>query len=365
MLKDIIKKFRSDRRFLRNVIVSISLLTLWLFLTVWYVVTFDTSFSIWSYNHPNSDIANVNYNLIQRNETFKGKFRAQDNNLGIVSIRFQTYIRPPYSLEDQYLFKIKEKNAKGWYYQNIYRSGLIYDVPFFPFGFPQIANSKGKTYDFEITALNTNSVNQLSISTRYPILQSKYKYSGHELLENRNKLLKFLIVKFTNAFQTPDVIFSSFIYFLPFLFYPIWIAFLERLLSPFARRFKKIIKRLENTHAGPLLKFFEKIFIHNLDNVLVSVVLIDILTIQLNNDVAYLVITALWIVTLKVYKKGSSKSFVVGLVLIALCPLFLAFRSEPTAEQSGAWAFMFLVAGTIQILLEQRKASKLDYEARK
>jgi hypothetical protein len=350
MLKDIIKKFRSDRKFLRNLIVSISLLTLWLFLTVWYVVTFDTSFSIWSYNHPNSDIANVNYDLIYQGKTFKGEFRAQDNNLGIVSIRFQTYIRPPYSLEDQYLFKIKEKNAKDWYYQNIYRSGLIYDMPFFPFGFPQVTDSKGKTYDFEISSLNGNPANAIAISTRYPILQSKYKYSGHELLENRNKLVKFLIVKFTNAFQTPDVIFSSFIYLLPFLFYPIWMVFLRRLLSPFTSRFKKIIKRLENTHVGFLLKLFEKIFIHNLDNVLIFVVLVDILIIQLNNDIAYLIIIALWIATLKVYKKGSNKSFVVGLVLIALCPLFLAFRSEPTAEQSGAWAFMFLVAGVIQLI---------------
>jgi len=351
---NIIKKFRGDKKFLRNAAISVLLLGLWLFLTVWYVVTFDTSFSIWSYNHPSSDIPNVNYNLIYKGETFKGEFMAQDNNLGIVSVRFQTFIRPPYAYEDQYLFRIKEKGASSWYYQNTYRNGLVYDVPFFPFGFPQIANSKGKIYQFEITALNTNSVNQLSISTRYPILQSKYKYSGHELLRNRNELAKFLIVKFSNAFQTPDVIFSSFIYLLPFIFYLIWISFLEKIMSPFTNKIEGVVERLENTILGPFIKLIKRLFIYNLDLFLIFVVFVDILAIQLNNDVKYLVITALWIATLRVYKKESKKSFIVGLALIALCPLFLTFKSEPTAEQAGAWAFMFLVAGTIQILIESQ-----------
>jgi len=360
MLKNIINKIRSDRKFLRNTIVSVLLLGLWLFLTVWYVITFDTSFSIWSYNHPNSDIANVNYNLIFKSETFKGEFKAQDNNLGIVSVRFQTFIRPPYAYEDQYLFRIKEKGSSKWYYENTYRNGLVYDVPFFPFGFPQIVNSKGKIYQFQITALNTNSVNQLSISTRYPILQSKYKYSGHDLLRSKNELAKFLIVKFSNAFKTPDVIFSSFIYFLPFLFYLIWISFLERLLGPLTGRLRGYIERLKNNRLGYLIKILEKIFVYNLDLFLIFVVFVDILAIQLNNDVKYLVITALWIATLRVYKKESKKSFIVGLALIALCPLFLVLKSEPTAEQSGAWAFMFLVAGTIQILWEEKSTPSLD-----
>ncbi len=227
-MKEKIKKFRKDKKLMKHVIAILLLLGLWVLLTILYVVNFDTSFSIWSYNHQSTDIKNLNYNLIYKGETFKGEFMAQDNNLGIVSLRFQTYIRPPYSLEDQYLFKIKESGAKNWYYQNTYRNGLIYDVPLFPFGFPQIPDSKGKTYDFEITALNTNSVNALSISTRYPVLQSKYKYSGPELLHNKKELISFLVIKFSNAFKTPDVIFTSFIYFLPFLFYLIWISFLKK-----------------------------------------------------------------------------------------------------------------------------------------
>jgi len=184
----------------------------------------------------NSDIKNLNYDLFHKAETFKGEFVAQDNNLGIVAVRFETYIRPPYQYEDQLLFKLREKGAKSWYYQNIYRSGLVYDVPFFPFGFPQISNSKGKAYQFEITTLNTNAINKLSISNRKPILQSKYKYIGKELLHNKSEFIRFLIIKFSNAFKTPDVLFSSFIYLLPLLFYLVWISLLEKFFRPLTNR---------------------------------------------------------------------------------------------------------------------------------
>ena len=70
----------------KNKVVRIFLFfSFWVILTVFCVATFDTSFSIWSYNHPNSDIQNLNHSLFYRGETFKGEFMAQDNNLGIVS----------------------------------------------------------------------------------------------------------------------------------------------------------------------------------------------------------------------------------------------------------------------------------------
>ena len=358
MEKDI-KKLLKDRKFIRYAFNPLALLLLWVVLTVLYVITFDTSFSIWSYNHPNADFTKLTFNPLYKGTEIAGQFKAQDNNLGIVSIRFQTFIRPPYSLEDHYLFKLKEIGAKNWYYENTYRSGLVYDVPFFPFGFPQITNSKGKTYEFQIISLNGNSINALEISSRKPILVSKYKYSGHELLQNKKELINFIFIKFYNAFHNPDLIFSSFIYLLPFLFYLAWISFLENTLKPITNRISSMIRKLErNPYFGPVIRLIKKIFIHNLDYFLVFVVSVDIFVIQLTNDVVYLVIAALWIATLKVNKQDSSKSFIVGIVLIVLCPLFLALKSEPTAEKSGAWSFVFLAVGMLQLLFESKKNNK-------
>lgn len=336
----------------------LALFLLWIFLTFWYVITFDTSFSVWSYNHKNSNIKNLNFNLFYKGEVFRGEFKAQDNNLGIVSIRFQTYTRPPYKYEDKYLFRLKEKNAKKWYYSNIYRSGFIYDIPFLPFGFPQIKDSKGKTYEFEIKTLNTNKVNKISISKRYPILQSKYKYSGKELIKNPKEMFHFLIIKLTNAFGTPDIIFSSFIYLLPLLFYLAWILVLEKIKNPLVKKIVTVIAVLERSPLGPLVRLFKKIFIFNLDYFLIFIAITDVLITQLSNDIIYIVLLVLWIKTLFAYKKDSKQSFVVGLTLIVTCPLFLIIKLEPTAEKAAAWAFMFLVAGTIQILIEQGKYNK-------
>jgi hypothetical protein len=347
---------RKIKIFLGSKVFKVSLLlALWLILTIWYVVVFDTSFSIWSYNHPNSDIKNLNFNAFYKGEMFKGQFKAQDNNLGIISIRFQTYIRPPYSLEDKLLFKLKERSASKWYYVNTYRSGLIYDVPFFPFGFPQIKDSKGKTYEFEITALNTNSVNRLSISDRYPVLQSKYKYSRKEMLQDKKMLIRFLLIKFTNAFMIPDVVFSSFVYLLPLAFYLAWISFLKKIFKPITDQSKKIIEKLNNNVIlGPFIRLFKKIFVHNLDYFLVIVVFVDILMIQLVNDVVYVVILILWMFTLRTYGRSSKESFAFGLLLIALCPVYLMKGLGPTAEKSAVWAYLFLVAGMVQALIERK-----------
>jgi hypothetical protein len=331
------------------------LLFLWAFLTVWYIVTFDTSFSIWSYNHPNNDIKNLNYKLIDKGETFKGEFVAQDNNLGIIAVRFQTYIRPPYQYEDQFLFRLKEKGAKDWYYQNIYRSGLIYDVPFFPFGFPQISNSKGKTYDFEIASLNANSVNRISISKRYPILQSKYKYSKNELLHDKTTLAKFLLLKFTNAFKTPDVIFSSFTYLLPLLLYLSWISFLEKLLTPITQSSKRRLGKLEHSRFGIIIALPKKIFVYNFDSLLIIVVFFDILIFQVFNSMLYVIIALLWLSSSNLNKSQSRKTFILAMILIILCPAFLAVSLEPTAEKAASWAFIFLVVGLIQAMIELKK----------
>lgn len=336
--------------FKNQIVKLLMLLLLWFMLTILYVITFDTSFSIWSYNHKNSNIINLDYNPFYKNKTLKGSFIAQDNNLGIVAIRFETYVRPPFQMEDKYLFKLKQKGEKKWYYVNVYRSGLIYDIPFFPFGFPQIENSKGKTYQFEITSTDTNSVNQLSISRRYPILQSKYKYSGPLLLQNKYELVNFLKIKFSNAFKTPDVIFSSFIYLLPFIFYLSWISFLVKIVHPVASKINILIEKIENTSIGLLIK----LFFYNLDYFLIFIVFIDTLIIRLTNDIAYIVISILWIITLKVYRKNIKESFITALVLISFCPFFLLLGLQPIAEKFSIWAFVFLVSGTIQTVIESK-----------
>jgi len=343
------------KKILRNKLLrSLFLLLLWVLLTVWYIVTFDTSFSIWSFNHSNNEINSLNFNLLNKGDSIRGEFIAQDNNLGIVSVRFDTYIRPPYKYEDQLLFRLKEKGSTTWYYSSVYRSGLIYDVPFFPFGFPQIENSKGKHYQFEIRSLNRNETNGVSIKNRFPIFQSKYKYNKNELLQDKKELLGFIILKFTNAFKTPDVIFASFTYILPFVFYFLWIFFLEKSFNKAINNIRKYFIGLQGTKVGFTIKSLQFLF-SRLDNFIIFVVLVDTLFFQVKNTLVYLLILILWIKTLRLYTNESTKSFIIGISFLILCPILLLFNLGPTAENAAAWAFIFILSGLISEMFYSEK----------
>src|SRR5258708_18011115 len=145
-------------------VVPFLLVFLWAILTVWYSVSLDKSFTVIAYYHNHINFSRISHQKLLAGSTIAGEFIGQDTNLGIVAIRFRTFIRVPYRDEDMLVFRLKEKGAKKWYYENTYKSGLIYELPLFPFGFPKIADSKGKTYLFEITSLYGNQTNAVAIS---------------------------------------------------------------------------------------------------------------------------------------------------------------------------------------------------------
>jgi hypothetical protein len=86
------------------------------------------------------------YNDSNKLELLKGEkiaeeFKAKYNNLGIIAIKFDTHFK----VNNDYLqFKIKEKNSVDWYYVNSYKVDQFRNNEYFPFGFPEIKESKNK-----------------------------------------------------------------------------------------------------------------------------------------------------------------------------------------------------------------------------
>jgi hypothetical protein len=351
-MKETIKKLFQKNIF-KFVIMPLILLTLWVGLTCLYIVAFDTSLSVISYIQGKDSFNKISYNKLLKGDKLAGEFKAAENNLGIVSVKFQTFIRPPYSNEDFLIFRLREKGSRKWYYENKYRDGLIYDMPIFPFGFPKIINSQGKTYQFEIQSINGSQDNSVALSDRGQILFSKYQVSKSLLLHDKKEFGIFIIKKFISAMITTDVRFSSFIYLFPLIFYLFWISpFGEQITNPLI---KKILKPFI-----PVLRFIENFLAPNLHWIILTVVLMDIFIVQLANDMVYFVIIGLWIAALRVYKMDSRWSFVLALTLLLIPPIFLFFKDSPTAEKGTIWAFMFLVAGTIQALLELKSGRKAN-----
>lgn len=303
------------------------LLGIWFILTFAYIVMFDQSVLVISYNHSADNFTSSTHNRLLKGQKLAGEFIAKEDNLGIVAMRFKSFQRIPFKDEDMLVFRLKEKGQKNWYYQNKYRSGLTFDVPFLPFGFPKIADSRGKTYIFELESLKGNSFNGVALSSRQPFLVSKYQMNKSELLHNPRQLVSFLITKFANSFYTIDITYSSTVFALLFLFY-LFILIQPRILLP--------------NYTFPVL--------------IISLIIIDIVYLQVLNDLLYLFIVPLWLWVSVREKIDSKYAFGTGLFLLAFSPLFLQLNNTSAAETAGAWAFMFFVTGLIQAMWELRGA---------
>jgi hypothetical protein len=128
---------------------------------------------------------------LSENIVISDSFIARSDNLGIVSVPFNTRNK---SIEGQIVFRIKEVGGNSWYFQGTYNVNQFQDNIPFPFGFPVINNSRNVKYYFELEPLRASSNNAISISSeKYYIV--KYKFSKLELLSSKVKLISFIVNK--------------------------------------------------------------------------------------------------------------------------------------------------------------------------
>lgn len=131
-----------------------------------------------------------------------GEFKAHDNNLGIVEIRFSTYGKIS---TDRFIFRIKQKQEKEWYYRNTYKAREFGGYSLFPFGFPIINDSKGKQYYFELESLSGKSGDAVGINTEEePVIIVKHKFTTNQLLTDKKELLLFLLKKSKELIEEKD-----------------------------------------------------------------------------------------------------------------------------------------------------------------
>lgn len=336
-------------------VVPSVLLFLWLVSTVLYSSTYNGSYSVITYNHSKDSFIKIPEKKLLKGDKITGEFVAQDDNLGILAIRFKQGQRIPWDKEDILQFRIKEQGLTDWYYENEYYSGLTFDVPFLPVGFPIIQDSNGKTYYFEVESLRGNDQNGLQLDTKRPVLASRYQVDRQELINHPDKLVNFLIFKTINSLDTPDILYSSLIYLLPFWLYILWITkILDPLLTPLLKRYKKSSLRRS------IIKIYqhESILTVAFSSVLLIAVLFDILRLQVLNDMIYLVVIVLWVIIQRFAGATTVVTYLVGLLLLAIAPISLEFGNITIAEKAAAWAFIFLAGGVFMEMIQLRKSKK-------
>ncbi|HUV42538.1 MAG TPA: hypothetical protein VMY36_01385 [Patescibacteria group bacterium] len=155
-------------------------------------------------------------NELLTGEKIDGEFTAYEDNLGIISIRFNTFGRIN---DDVLIFRLKEKGNESWYYENEYKVDQFQPDELFPFGFPKIENSNRKIYHFEIESTKGEPENAVAISPQFPIFRVKYHFDQEQLLANKLILVRFLFKKFINIASSLNFILADLFFFVPFFFY--------------------------------------------------------------------------------------------------------------------------------------------------
>lgn len=329
MLIRLIKNI-SIKKYVYYFLIPSLLLFLWISLSIIY--NSYAAISVLTYPDNNNTYKIEDHiKEIYRGETIHGEFKANENNLGIVSVRFNTFARIN---DDVLIYKIKEKDAKRGYYEYTYKVDQFQPDELFTFGFPIIKESKNKTYEFSLTSTKGRLKNAVAISPIDPIVVTKYQFTKSELLSDKKLFITHFWKKFLNSFSSIDFFVSSLVYLLPFVLYIFWFYQIKPFLISFSVKhpeFKYIIK-------------FNLVVAYILGLIIVNIFFVR----QLSSDISTLILIVSWIIISKRYSLKSNITFLLALCFLLLIPLFSILNLLDIAERSAVWLYYFLIVGIFQ-----------------
>lgn len=285
------------------------------------------SFTVLTYNKAKSDQIYVPKGALSKGKEIRGIFRAKDNNLGIVFLGFERFVKPNFNLEDKLLFQIRERGSRSWLAQNYYNSGQFENQLFFPFGFPLIQESKGKFYEFRLVSLNGNSKNSLTPKNNNDLFLTGYKYSLREILGSRELFETFAINKLVTLSSDFNFLLFSTIFIYPLLVYIVW---LEK----------------DNVIIWKIIPLFTMVFF-----------ILDLTLIQDLYFGIYVIIVSGWILTLIHYKFQKNISFFLASVIVLYWVFLMQLNINGYYPKENIWAYTLLIVGVLSELLNIKSLS--------
>lgn len=146
---------------------------------------------------------------------YRGQFTASYNRLGIVKIRITTGGRLNTNTVQ---FRLREIGRKTWLVENTYVTDRFIDGEQYPFGFPVIPDSQGKTYEYELSTNDGSRQNTIAVLPGAYAFQSQYIYSTALIRANTQTTLWFLKEKTLELFGSAPHIGYWIMCFLPLVF---------------------------------------------------------------------------------------------------------------------------------------------------
>lgn len=288
------------------------------------------SFSLLTYQRQPQVIQQPTNNVLTKGERFIERIYAEENNLGIIAIHFSNTNTVEYENEDQLEFILTDLTSNKVIYKNYYRSGLLTSSKYFPFGFPKIVDSKGKQYQITITSLKGNINNALTLDKNKRMNQISYDYSKDEIIGTPENIFSFLVKKYALIFADNQTLFIAFEYFMPFIFYSIFLAFNKRGSA--------------NPYTNELLLLF--------------IILYDIFLIPQIYGIMLFGLLSIWVIFIIRHKLESSITYLFSGILFVIALLLQYFQFIMIANKASDWGYFFLVIGTVQLYKEIRNRDK-------
>lgn len=335
----------SRKKLITKILIPLGLLVLWFIFTI--IFNSSAAFTVLSFPQSDGDVIDNNFEEIHKHEIISGEVLAKENNLGVISIRFNTYRRIN---NDEVKFRIRNNADKNWLYENVYRVDQFQPDDFFTFGFPIISDSKGKVYIFEIESLRGRSNDAVAISKITPQIVTKYQFSRAEMFSDPIIFLNFIFKKFINSFSTFDNFASSLVYLIPLGMYVLWMKL----------DFYPITKKSREKYFVSGLDLRARIFMY----MLMLITLLDILLIhQFTNPIATFFIFTCWFLWLIFQKIESNFCLYLTISLLILSAVAYLFMNPHYAEKSAFWAYSFLSLGAILQFIEFKNKKRITVKA--
>lgn len=260
-----------------------------------------------------------------------GKFHSSYPNLGIVSVRFYNQDRDS---DDTLIFRIKEEGKKDWYYEARYKTDQFMPHKLFPFGFPIISDSDEKNYEFQIESLRGATGSGILVDSQPPTFLAKSTFNKNDLIRDKKMLLDFLAEKVINIFGDSDLLLSNLFYFLPLIYYVIFVL-----------------------SKGISFQF--------LIGIALGVIFYEIFWLKGSYDSLFIGLLFLWTLISRRFHFESRITGIFALVFLVITPIMLIFGQDTLAEKFAVWAYLFLCITVVQQIYELKKNPKNQFTLKK
>lgn len=220
---------------LRKLINYIIILVASVLLTTIYIYS-RSNLTVISKQESDSVLQNPKYSEILKDEVLLGEFQASENYLGQISVRFYNFDRIN---KDDVDFKLSDQSG-NIIYEHVYKTDQFMPNDLFPFGFPVVEGSRGRTYRFEIKSINGRPEDAVTLSRQEPLVTTSYQYPKKLLIKNPKLASEFLIKKISYIKFDRNFFYSVIEYLISITLFLllIWL-FIEQLF-----KFKKIKKSI-------------------------------------------------------------------------------------------------------------------------